>query len=104
MKVLQTLLKAMVPGIPVIVVLFPFFISLNEEHRFATFQQMLSLLLGNWILWCIIMAEAFIIWHMKVIVDMKIASSTAETKRLESEVRALKRELKATTKPKEEGA
>ncbi|MGL6226220.1 MAG: hypothetical protein ACRC10_06300 [Thermoguttaceae bacterium] len=96
MKILQTVLKAAIPGIPVIVVLFPFFALLNEEHRFVTFQQMISLLLGNWFLWCIIVVEAFVIWHMKTIVDLNIVSSNKEIKRLESEIRSLKRELKAT--------
>ena len=98
MKILETLIKTAIPGVAVLVTLFPFFCMLNAEDRFEAFSKILDVLFGNVVFYSIIGVLIFVILMM-IGQKREAAKVHAEEKiRLEQENKDLREELKVFTR------
>ena len=98
MKIIETLIKTAIPGVAVLVALFPFFCMLNAEDRFEAFSKILDLLFGNVVFCCIIVVLAFVIVSMHGQKKETARIHAEEKLRLENENKTLKEDLQTFTR------
>ena len=95
MKIIETIIKSIVPSVAILLTLFPFFCLLRD--RDAAFTKILELLLGNVWLVCIIVVELVIIWSLIDRAKTVAGIYEKENERLVAENNDLKEGLKSFT-------
>lgn len=110
MEYIADLIKRSIPGISVLAILFLFYITLNEQHRFESFIRLIDLIFGNWFLLLVVVLELFFIWHFKRRLDEAIIGSdkitsflSEENGKLKEDYEKLRDRLDQKNPPKKKG-